>query len=134
MRYRSGNDRIFNLARRARRDSDIDQGEASAIWPLSDRWSAIGKWNYDVENTRSNEIIAGFGYASCCWQARLLYRRLIEPAPGGTPGEVESDEGVAVQFVLRGLAGVGGRVESLLSRGIPGYREESLSGPLAALR
>ncbi|MDE0453010.1 MAG: LPS assembly protein LptD [Gammaproteobacteria bacterium] len=134
LRYRSGNDRILNLARRARRDSDMDQGEVSAIWPLSDRWSAIGKWNYDVENARSNEIIAGFGYASCCWQARLLYRRLIEPAPGGTPGEVESDEGVAVQFVLRGLAGVGGRVESLLSRGIPGYREESLSGPLATLR
>ncbi len=134
LRYRSGNDRIFNLARRARRDSDIDQGEVSAIWPLSDRWSAIGKWNYDVENTRSNEIIAGFGYASCCWQARLLYRRLIEPAPGGTLGEVESDEGVAVQFVFRGLAGVGGRVESLLSRGIPGYREESLSGPLKTLR
>lgn len=134
LRYRSGNDRIFNLARRLRRDADIDQGEVSAIWPLSDRWSAIGKWNYDMENARSNEVIAGFGYASCCWQARLLYRRLIEPAPVGGPAEVESDEGVMVQFVLRGLAGVGGRVETLLSRGIPGYREASLSGAVPALR
>ena len=134
LRYRSSNDRIFNLARRSRRDSNIDQGEVSAIWPLGDRWSAIGKWNYDVENARSNEIIAGFGYASCCWQARLLYRRFIEPAPDGALAEVESDEGVVVQFVLRGLAGVGGRVESLLSRGIPGYREESLAGVVPSLR
>lgn len=133
LRYRMRNDRIFNLARRARPDSNIDQGEVSAIWPLGDRWSAIGKWNYDVENARSNEIIAGFGYASCCWQARLLYRRHIEPAPGGALAEVESDEGVLVQFVLRGLAGVGGRVETLLSRGIPGYREQP-AGPLAPLR
>ena len=128
LRYRSGNDRIFNLARRLRRDSNIDQGEVSAIWPLGDRWSAIGKWNYDVENARSNEIIAGFGYASCCWQARLLYRRFIEPAPSGALAEVEVDEGVVVQFVLRGLAGFGGRVESLLARGIPGYREETPAG------
>ena len=134
LRYRSSNDRIFNLARRLRRDADIDQGEVSAIWPLSARWSAIGKWNYDVENGRSNEVIAGFGYASCCWQTRLLYRRLIEPAPVGALAEVESDEGVLVQFVLRGLAGVGGRVESLLSRGIPGYREEPLSGAVRARR
>lgn len=133
LRYRASNDRIFNLARRSRSDSDIDQGEVSAIWPLGDRWSAIGKWNYDLEHARSNEIIAGFGYASCCWQARLLYRRHVEPARGGALTEAESDEGVLVQFVLRGLAGVGGRVESLLSRGIPGYREQS-GGPLSQVR
>ena len=135
LRYRSGNDRVFNLARRLRRDSGLDQGEVSAVWPLGDRWSAIGKWNYDMENARSNEIIAGFGYASCCWQARLLYRRLIEPAPGGAPAQVESDEGVMVQFVLRGLAGVGGRVETLLAREIPGYREEpSVTGRFPSRR
>ncbi len=134
VRYRSSNNRIFNLARRLRRDADVDQGEVSAIWPLGDRWSTIGKWNYDVENARSNEVIAGFGYASCCWQARLLYRRLIEPAPVGALAEVETDEGVLVQFVFRGLAGVGGRVETLLSRGIPGYREERHSGTVPALR
>ena len=133
LRYRTSNDRIFNLARRSRSDSNIDQGEVSAIWPLGDRWSAIGKWNYDLEHARSNEIIAGFGYASCCWQARLLYRRHVEPAPGGALTEAESDEGVLVQIVLRGLAGVGGRVESLLSRGIPGYREQS-GGPLSPVR
>lgn len=133
LRYRTSNDRIFNLARRSRSDSSIDQGEVSAIWPLGDRWSAIGKWNYDLERARSNEIIAGFGYASCCWQARLLYRRHVEPARGGALTEAESDEGVLVQFVLRGLAGVGRRVESLLSRGIPGYREQS-GGPLAPVR
>ena len=133
LRYRTSNDRIFNLARRSRPDSNIDQAEVSAIWPLGDRWSAIGKWNHDLDHARNNEIIAGFGYASCCLQARLLYRRHVEPAPGGALTEVEDDEGVLVQFVLRGLAGVGGRVESLLSRGIPGYREQS-SGPLAPLR
>ena len=133
LRYRMSNDRIFNLARRSRPDSNIDQAEVSAIWPLGARWSAIGKWNHDLDNARSNEIIAGFGYASCCLRARLLYRRHVEPAPGGALTEVEDDEGVLVQFVMRGLAGVGGRVESLLSRGIPGYREQS-SGPLAPLR
>ena len=130
LRYRSGNDRIFNLSRRVHRASNIDQGEVSAIWPLGDRWSVIGKWNYDMENMRSNEIIAGFGYASCCWQTRLLYRRLVEPAPGGALAEVKGDGGVLVQFVFRGLAGVGDRVESLLSRGIPGYRQESGTGPV----
>ena len=40
--------------------------------------------------------------------------------------DAQVEQGVLLQVVFRGLAGFGGRVESLLSNGIRGYGKESV--------
>jgi hypothetical protein len=40
-------------------------------------------------------------------------------------GDAQREQGVLVQMVFKGLAGFGGRVESLLSNGIRGYGKEN---------
>lgn len=123
LQYRRDNRRIVNFGHRLRRAGAIDQSDASLIWPLSDRWAAIARFAYDFEQDRANEVFAGFEYATCCWQARAIYRRYVE-AQTGLLGDAAEERGILLQFVFRGLAGFGS-VESNLARGIKGYREES---------
>ena len=127
LQYRRDNRRIFNVGHRKRRAHDIDQSDVSLFWPLNRKWSALARWSYDFDIRRTNEVMAGVEYATCCWQARAVYRRFVDARSGFALNEsaVEEDEGVLLQFVFRGLAGFGGRLESALARGIKGYREES---------
>ena len=126
LQYRRDNRRIINFGHRKRRAGAIDQSDASLIWPLSDRWAAIARFAYDFEKDRANEVFAGFEYATCCWQARAIYRRYVESQTGFL-GETNEERGILLQFVFRGLAGFGS-VESNLARGIKGYREETYAG------
>ncbi len=124
LQYRRDNRRIVNIGHRKRRAQRIDQSDVSFIWPLSRRWSAIARFGYDFEIGRANEVFAGFEYANCCWQARVIYRRYVESRTGRLLDEADEARGILLQFVLRGVAGFGS-VESNLARGIKGYREES---------
>ncbi len=84
----------------------------------------IGRFNYDFESKRTIEALAGLEYSDCCWQIRLVGRRfLTQPGNVQTP-DVDSDEGIYLQIVFKGLAGLGGRIDSLMENGIPGYRTE----------
>lgn len=128
--YRRDNRRIFNVGHRKRRAHGIDQSDLSLLWPLTRKWSALARWSYDFDIRRTNEVMAGVEYATCCWQARAVYRRFVD-ARGGfalNDSAVREDEGLLLQFVFRGLADFGGRLESALARGIKGYREESHRG------
>ena len=126
--YRRDNRRIFNVGHRKRGSFGIDQSDVSFIWPLGRKWSALGRWSYDFDVRRTNEVFAGLEYATCCWQARAVYRRFVASRGvalnGLDPAAADEDEGVLLQFVFRGLADVGGRLESALARGIKGYRRE----------
>ena len=124
LQYRRDNRRIVNLGYRKRRGERIEQGDASLIWPLSNRWSAIARFSYDFELDRANEAFAGFEYATCCWQARAIYRRFVESRTGALVDTAGRERSILLQFVLRGVAGFGS-IESNLARSIKGYREES---------
>lgn len=125
LRYRRDNRRIFNIGHRFHRDSRIDQSNVAFVWSLSRHWSAIGRWNYSFKLDRTNEVFFGFEYANCCWQSRILYSRFREYPGNSLVGQAKEDEGVLFQFVFRGMAGFGTRVESLIARGVTGYLRET---------
>ena len=84
----------------------------------------VGRWNHDITNKRELELFAGFEYNNCCWRASdLVLRRWLErkdellfPERDLTP-----KNGVFLQIQLKGLAGTGGRVDTILQKGIQGY-------------
>ncbi len=122
--YRRDNRHIANIGYRQDRFSNIDQTDVSLLWPVSKRWSAIGRWNYDLNSNRTIEGFAGLEYNDCCWQMRLIARRFIENRSAALIEQVEPDKGVFFQFVFKGLAGFGAKIDTLMQNGIRGYRPD----------
>ncbi len=124
--YRSDNRHIFNVGFRNRRSEnqleDIEQSDVSLYWPLFGPYALVGRWNYDFESERTIEGFGGLEYSNCCLQVRLLARRFLDAPTTQSFAEVEGDEGVFLQIVFKGLAGFGTKVESVLERGVRGYR------------
>ncbi|MBF7728490.1 LPS-assembly protein LptD [Pseudomonas sp. N040] len=127
--YRYRNDAIvFNQQTNQYQYGDeqykIEQSDVSMIWPVVPQWSAIARWQFDYNRSRTLEAFGGFEYDSCCWKLRLVNRYWIEPDDFNLTNNEQGDHGVFLQIVLKGLGGVvGNQVDSFLDQGIQGYRE-----------
>ncbi len=122
LQYQLDGRRVINLGYRNRLLQDIDQTDVSFYWPVSARYALYGRWNHDLVSGRMIEGIAGIEYNDCCWRIRLLWRRFLDQPAARSFENVDADEGVFLQIALKGLAGFGGRMDSVLQRGIRGYR------------
>lgn len=98
-------------------DADNSAIDVGALWRLNDRWQALGRWNYDINDERNIETLAGFEYGTCCWKLRAV-AQLLEDANNQT------DFGMLLQIELRSLGAIGDDLESLFKEGIYGYRSE----------
>ncbi len=113
-RYQPSAHKIFNAAYRFRRN-DLEQTDVSFLWPLTSRWSAVGRWNYSLKDKLTLERFAGLQYDTCCWAVRLVAREYVHDLNS------ETNTAFYVQFVLKGLTDVGTGVDALLKEGIVGY-------------
>lgn len=99
----------FDIAYRFRRDL-LEQTDLVAELPLSPAWSVIGRWNYALDTASSRETLLGAEYRSCCWTARVAWRRYI----ANTLGEFNTS--VYLQLELTGLSRIGAGIQELLPR------------------
>lgn len=104
-------------------DGSIEQLDFSAVLEFSDNWTLIGKWQQDVTHSRPLEVLAGARYDACCWSTSLVWRHWLKRDDNQLLPEqaLRHDNGIFVSFELKGLAGVGERLENMLSGSIPGY-------------
>lgn len=146
LRYFDDQARILNLSYRYNRRSDIiettvvdgsnvqslvsnhqEQAEASIMWPLYDSWSIIAKANYDISHQRELETLAGLEYNSCCYRIRLLGRRWLNNNIAGLSAisfdDLEMDKGIFFEIQLKGLGGIGSKINSILEEGVIGYQQ-----------
>lgn len=139
LRYRGSGDEVFNFTyrmshpdlQRDARQRSREETDLSIQWPLGDRWQLVGRWNYGWQPGQTIESLVGVEYNDCCWKARIVFRRnLDEPrllaldAPGMQTRlmlDRRADSGIFFEFQLKGLASLGGRLDSLLEDSIPGY-------------
>jgi LPS-assembly protein len=132
MTYRGESNVIFNLGASYRNgsksvdaitgeetDTTTRQSNVSTIFPISNHWSAIARFNYDHTNERELEQVAGLTYESCCWKTSILYQE-------GIDSNNEIDRGFYIEFQLKGLGGSGNKINSILSDSIEGYNEREL--------
>lgn len=94
--------------------TELKQFDLSAEWPIGGRWTALGRWNYSLANSKTLEAIAGVEYNADCWVLRLVYHRLATTTQ-------QTNTSVYVQLEFNGLARVGTSPLELLRRSIPGY-------------
>ncbi len=119
LRYRRDDRRLFNLSYRFNNELvDIEQTDLSMRWPLGRNWSAIGRWNFSIPDNETLETVAGLEYNSCCWGVRTVIRRHLSTTGGAY------DNSFFIQFVLKGLAGLGQSTSSFLQQSVPGYKPE----------
>ncbi len=124
-RYQSDINHILNFSYRYRKSDNlpgiIKQTDISASWPINDSLNFIGRWNYDHENDRSVESIAGIQYSNCCWSISLVARQwVVNNALFGS--FIENNNGIFLQFELKGLGNVlGSSIDSLIGESITGF-------------
>ena len=108
-------------------EGDTSQYDLSAVHAISDSWTLISRWQYDQALDRSLEQLVGARYDSCCWSTGVYWREWLRRDEDlfSQQNDLRRDSGIFISFELKGLAGVGQGIESLLERGIPGYKREN---------
>ncbi len=126
IQYRPGYRKIINLSYRFLEGSQ-NQIDASFLWPLSPTWHVVGRWYYDIDESQKLETLAGIEYDNCCWGVRFLTREFIDS--GSRADDIDSRANTRIymaQFVLKGLATFGSKIESVLGSGVLGYTERPI--------
>ena len=118
LQYRSANNFIFNVGHRFRR-KDFSQSDISFIYPISEQWRAVGRWNYDFKDDRDLDLLGGLEYDTCCWKVSVAARRFTNDSGGDYNNSIE------VQLTLKGLTSLGSPLTEQLQRNIRGYEDRN---------
>jgi len=131
-------DQIFNIGYRYRKNTfyddaarsrDIIQTDVSARWPVYDNWYAVGRWQYSLLLNSTQESFFGLEKESCCWRFRIIGRRWVNRVntntidPFTTEVQGDSQTGVFFQVELKGLTGIGEKLDEFFEQNIYGYRK-----------
>ena len=93
----------------------LEQSDISMVLPINEHWRAVTRWNYDLQEKRDLEQLAGVEYDTCCWKLRLAGRRYNKNA------DEDYNNSLELQLVLKGLGQIGSPLGELLARSIQGY-------------
>ena len=118
VQHRLYNNGILNLSYRYRRNY-LEQLDFSAFYPINERWNAVGRWNYSLDQSRTLEAIAGFEYDSCCVAVRLLGRHYVRNSAG------EISNGIMLEIEFKGIGSFGQNAGDLLQHAILGYQSST---------
>lgn len=114
LQHRLPGDGVVNFTYRYRREF-VEQVDASALYPLNERWRLIGRWNWSIDERKTLEALAGIEFESCCYAIRLLGRQYVRNTEG------EKNNAIYLEVELKGLGNLGRKSEDLLRRAIVGY-------------
>jgi len=102
-------------------DNVRNQFDTSAIWPINHSWTAMGRWQYDLEDSENIDTALGLEYESCCWAVRFTARRWLTDAS-------EYDNGIFLRFLLKGLGSLRSSNDDFLND-IYGFEERDDQDP-----
>lgn len=105
--------RVVSASYRYRRDS-VKEIDVGAVWPLGDRWSFVGRYEYSLLDNEPLASFLGLEYSTCCWGVRLIGQRYLSNREG------RYDSSVTLQLLLKGFGSAGTPAERVLERGTLG--------------
>lgn len=107
--------------------NDIIQSDVSFRWPIYDDWFAVGRWQYSLLYDRTQDAFFGFEKENCCWRFRVIGRRYVNNVAANSTvlptGQSTSQTGIFFQIELKGLTGIGEKLDDFFSKSIYGYRK-----------
>lgn len=108
-----------------RYSTGISQTDVSFHYPVYDNWSAIGRWQYSLLYNSTQESFFGVEKENCCWRFRVVGRRYVNNLNvfyNGADVQGTSQTGIFFQVELKGLTGMGEKLDTFLEQNIYGYR------------
>lgn len=131
MQYQSRADHVFNVGYQFNRlnflevDKNGDpiplsQMNTSLAWRLTPRWAALGRLDYDLQRSRVVNLLMGLEHQGCCTLIRLGWTRVLRSHDNLTMKKLY-DHGWMLQFVFKGLNGVGNTSSDYFASKIPGF-------------
>lgn len=108
-------------------DDDIEQLGLQAVYQVKANWQVASNWFYDLEQKRTNDALLALQYNDCCWAIRVsAYRRINRnlelQATDPMNRQPEFDNGVSVQFIIKGLGSDNSNLFDLIEQSLFGYR------------
>ncbi|MFA5984866.1 MAG: LPS assembly protein LptD [Methylococcaceae bacterium] len=112
------------------RRNDIIQSDVSFRWPVYDDWYAVGRWQYSWLFNATRDGFLGVQKETCCWRISILGRRFVNNTIVNNPQAISdintfvegvSQTGLFVQFELKGLTGIGQKLDDFFEQSIYGY-------------
>ncbi|QEA39088.1 LPS-assembly protein LptD [Pistricoccus aurantiacus] len=105
-----------------------EEFDTSFAWKANNRFDLIGRFLYDNTNDRALEQLAGVQWNDCCYGLQLVWREWIDDNDtANTIADDYTDRGIFLNFVFKGLGGVGQSADQYFERAIPGYRTTALN-------
>lgn len=103
-------------------NSVIKEIDVAGQWPLWDRYSGVGRYDYSLVDHRIIEGVGGIEYNAGCWASRLVLHRMAT-------GVNDSSTSIFVQLELNGFSNIGTNPMDILKRNVPNYRKTNLPDP-----
>lgn len=122
-------DRLANVGYHYRREDlsigqkPVSQASLSFVQPIGIHWQLLGLWQYDFRNDESQDALLGVQYEKCCWRIRLFQRQFLTDPDDLSPGAQRLRNAFFFEFELKGLAGFGSSINSLLGQNVFGYNQ-----------
>jgi LPS-assembly protein len=99
-------------------ETRLKQFNLAGQWPLGKGYYAIGRYNFDLDNSKVTESLAGMEYDAGCWSSRVILHRL------SLATEQDPNYTLWFQLELGGLGSIGSgkarKLDRVLMRNVPG--------------
>lgn len=80
----------------------LNQISAGYAWPLTEKWSTLAIYSYNISNAYAMLSFAGIQYDSCCWAFRFLGGRVFQSLEPQTLTP-QYNNNIYFQILLKGL-------------------------------
>lgn len=98
------------------------QATVAFAWPLSEHWSTVGVYSYNISERYDMVSFLGLQYETCCWAIRAFAGRAFNSLTLDRDGS-EYNNSVYVQVLLKGLGSVSTNDPATTIRTyLPGYK------------
>lgn len=116
---------ITQVARSGVQNNPLHQATVAFSWPLNERWSGLGAYNYNISKRYEMMSFMGVQYDSCCWAVRLVGGRIYQSLNDQLKPQFNNN--VYLQIQLKGLGSVGNSnpistIRAFLPNYVDGFR------------
>ncbi len=102
--------------------SALHQATIAGAWPLSEHWSGLGAYSYNISKNYSMMAFLGMQYDTCCWALRLMGGRAFQSLSPDTLLP-QYNNNIYLQIMLKGLGSVASSdPASIITSYLPGYQ------------
>ena len=116
------NGNLLQVANNRIQDNALHQTTVAYAWPLSEQWSGLGAYSYNISKGYGMMTFLGLQYDDCCWAMRLIGGRTFQSLSSSSLLP-QYNNNVYLQIMLKGLGSVANSdPATTIASYLPGYR------------